>query len=337
MNVLLTGATGFVGSHTAKALKDAGFYLRVLVRSEEKARKVLGNLGVEADEYIIGDITDEVTVAKAVSACDAVVHAAAMVSTAAKDADLVYKTNMEGSKIVVDCSLAVGVKKIIYVSSASVMFNVGDASMDETTAISSAQSPYAKSKIAAERYMRALQAKGAPIIMTYPTAIVGSDDPGLTEPHFGIKLFINAFAFTSSAGMQLVNVKDIARAHVAILQQVTGPDRFMLGGYYHRWSEMVEIIEKLTGRKLFAPLIPGIVLRFVGRCADLVAKLSGQQLVFTGEGMVYATQWVYADSSKIESDLSFAFTPPEETMREAIYGLYKTGHLSAKKVGYLAD
>lgn len=336
MKVLITGGTGFLGSHTAKALKLAGCNLRLLVRSEEKARKILGDLGIEADEYIVGDITDKAAVSKAVAGCDAVIHSAAMVSTATKHADLVYQTNVEGSRLLVDCSLKAGVKKIIYVSSVSALFNAGDKSMTEQSALSTAKSPYGRSKIAAERYMRELQAQGAPIIITYPAGVVGSNDPGLSEPHFGIKLFVGMFTFTSSTGMQFVNVKDIANAHLAILYKVEGPDRFMLGGCFYSWGELLRITQKVTGRKLFSVYIPGFVLRFFGKCADIVIQLTGQQLPITGEGMTYATQWVYADSSKIENELGLTFTDCEQTLAEAIQWLYKTGHLSAKKVGKLA-
>lgn len=337
MKVLVTGGTGFVGSHTAKALKEAGHYVRLLVRSENKAKSVFEKLGVEIDEFIVGDITDKSAVTLAIAGCEAVVHSAAMVSTAEKDAEQVRETNVGGTKTVIDCSLAAGVKKIIYVSSVSALFNVNDTVMNESSPISEAKNPYGRTKVECENYIRDLQTQGAPIVITYPAGVVGSHDPALSEPHFGIKMFVGQFTFTSSTGMQFVNVRDIADAHVAILERVEGPDRFMLGGHYYSWEDLLNITRKVTGRKLMYVHIPGKMLRLLGKVADLFTKLTGVPLPITGEGMTYASQWVYADSSKIETELGLEFTCREETLSDVIRWLYKDGHLSAKKAGNLAS
>ncbi|NRB42722.1 MAG: SDR family NAD(P)-dependent oxidoreductase [Pseudomonadales bacterium] len=336
MKVLVTGGTGFVGSHTAKALKEAGHHVRLLVRSKDKAKSVFNKLGIEIDDIIVGDITDKAAVAKAVAGCDAVIHSAAMVSTAAKDAQRVYETNVGGTKNVMDCSLDAGIKKIIYVSSVSALFNVGDEVMNENSPVCVAHNPYGRSKVECENLVRELQEKGAPIVITYPAGVVGSHDPGLSEPHYGLKMFVGLFTFTSSTGMQFVNVRDIANAHVAIIERVTGPDRFMLGGHYYSWNDLLAITRKLTGRQLPYVHIPGNLLRMLGKCADVVIKITGKQFPFTAEGMTYASQWVYADSSKMEKELNLEFTDREETLAEVIRWLYKDGHLSAKKAGKLA-
>ena len=336
MKVLVTGATGFVGSHTAKALKEAGHHVRLLVRSQSKAKTVFEQLGIEIDDIIVGDVTDKKSVETAVAGCDAVIHSAALVSTAEKDAEMVRKTNVDGTKLVIDSSLSAGVKKIIYVSSVSALFNINDKVMNENSAVSEAQNPYGRTKVECENYVRELQAQGQPIVITYPTGVVGTHDPALSEPHFGIKLFVGLFTFTSSTGMQFVNVQDIARAHVAILERIEGPDRFMLGGQYYSWQDLLAITRKLTGRKLPAIHIPGSLLRLLGRCADVVIKITGKQFPFTGESMTYASQWVYADSSKIEKQLGLTFTCRESTLAEVIQWLHKDGHLSRRQIGKLA-
>jgi dihydroflavonol-4-reductase len=337
MRVLVTGATGFVGSHTAKALKEAGHTVRLLVRSEKKAASIFESLGVEIDEIILGDITDEKAVEAAVRGCDAVIHSAAMVATAEKYANEVYETNVGGTKLVIGSSLAAGVDKIIYISSVSALFNVGDTVMNENSPVSAANNPYGRTKITCEKYVRELQSQGAPIIITYPTGVVGAFDPGLSDPHFGIKLFVSVFTFTSSTGMQFVNARDVAKAHVAILERVKGPDRFILGGHYYSWFDLLEIAKRLTGRRLFNVHIPGRILRFLGKCADVVIKLTGKEFPFTEEGMTYATQWVYADSSKLENELGLTFTCREKTLAESIRWLHKMGHVSTKKAGKLCS
>lgn len=336
MKVLVTGGTGFVGSHTIKALVDAGHQVRVLVRSHDKVKTVLAPLDVELDDIVVGDVCNKEAVTTAVAGCDAVVHSAAMVSTAAKDAEKVEATNVGGTKLVIEASLAAGIKKIVYVSSVSALFNVGDEVMKEDTAVCSGNNPYGRTKVACEHYVRNLQAEGAPIVITYPAGVVGPHDPALSEPHYGIKMFVGLFAFTSSTGMQFVNAADIARAHVAILEKMQGPDRFMLGGQYYSWTDLRDITRKLTGRKLFCLHIPGAILRSLGRLADVVIGITGKEFPFTHEGMTYATQWVYADSSKIENELGVSFSGREETLAQVITWLHQSGHLSAKKAGWLA-
>jgi nucleoside-diphosphate-sugar epimerase len=336
MKILVTGGAGFIGSHTAKALKDAGYCVRVLARSERKTKSVFKSLGVEIDEIMVGDVTDPAAVAVAVEGCEAVIHAAAMVSTAEKYAEEMRETNVGGTKLVIDKSIAAGIKKIIYVSSVSALFNRGDTVMNEKTQVSIVTSPYGRTKVECEHYVRELQSQGAPIVITYPTGVVGVDDPGLSDTHFGIKLFLGLFTFTSSTGVQLVNVRDIANAHVSIVERINGPDRFILGGYYYSWGEFLEIVSRITGRKLHYLHVPGKILRLLGRCADVGIKLTGIHFPFTGEGMTYATQWVYADSSKIETELGVKFTCREETLAEVIHWLYRSGHLSIQKAGKMA-
>lgn len=336
MKVLVTGATGFVGSLTVKALKESGHAVRLLVRSREKAEGLFRNLGVEIDEIIVGDVTDKNAVEKAVVGCDAVIHSAAMVSTAEKDAEQVYQTNVVGTQYVMDSSLQAGVGKIIYVSSVSALFNTNLERMTEETPVSESQTPYGRTKVVCEHYVRDLQSKGAPIVITYPAGVVGSNDPGLSEPHFGIKMFVGQFTFTSSTGMQFVNVKDIAKAHIAIIERIVGPDRFMLGGCFYSWQELLDIVRRLTGRNLIYVHIPGVLLRQLGKIADSVSKLTGMEFPMTHEGMGYASQWVYADSSKLEKELGITFTDRETTIAEVIQWLHKTGHLNARQAGKLA-
>ncbi len=110
----------------------------------------------------------------------------------------------------------------------------------------------------------------------------------------------------------------------------------MLGGHYYSWQDLLAVSRKLTGRVLPCIHIPGTILRFFGRCADIMIKITGKPFPFTGESMTYATQWVMADSSKTEDQLGVTFTCREKTLAEAIRWLYKDGHLSAKKAGKLA-
>ena len=101
LKILVTGATGFIGAHTIVALLREGYSVRALLRSVEKFQKVLDLHGVSVDDVVTGDVTDQEAVRKALDGCDGVIHTAAMISTQKKDQDLVYDTNVNGTRYVI--------------------------------------------------------------------------------------------------------------------------------------------------------------------------------------------------------------------------------------------
>ena len=121
MRVMITGATGFVGYHTAQALLDAGHEVSLLVRSVDKMLALFGQDRVQ--QVTRGDITDADQVARALQGCDAVVHSAAMVSTSAADAKRVYQTNVEGTRLVLAGAIERGIGRIIHVSSVTALYD----------------------------------------------------------------------------------------------------------------------------------------------------------------------------------------------------------------------
>ena len=183
MRVMITGATGFVGYHIAQALLDAGHTVSLLIRSVDKMLRLYGedcNL-----DYTVGDITDPAKVARALEGCDAVIHAAAMVSTDANDAEKVFQTNVEGAKTVIGCALSLGIRPVIHVSSVTALYDPKADILDENSPPGAARNAYGRSKVACEEYVRDLQAQGEQIYITYPATVIGPEDPGLTEAHVG--------------------------------------------------------------------------------------------------------------------------------------------------------
>jgi nucleoside-diphosphate-sugar epimerase len=336
MDVLVTGGTGFVGSHTAAALKKKGHRVRLLVRSADKAERVLKNLGISVDEIIVGDVIDAESVKRAVAGCDAVIHSAAIVATAEKHAELVDKTNVGGTKLVIGAALEAGVKKIIHVSSVTALFTAGLPSMNEESPVGKANNPYGRSKVACENYIRDLQAKGAPIMVSYPAAVIGPFDPAFTEPHQGLQIFLKQVALITSTGIQFVDVRDVADGHVKMLEESTAPNRYVMGGYYYEWKILTDTLDKITGRKLLRLPIPKPILQFIGKICDRIIKLTGRELTLTSEAMSYATQWVYAENCKIEQELGFTYRNHEETLRDTLLWMVDAGHLTANQIGILA-
>ncbi len=334
MRIMITGGTGFVGYHSAIALMDAGHEVCLLVRSAAKAEKLYGD---KAPDYVVGDIVDAAAIAEALQGCDGAIHSAAMVSTDAKDADLVFNTNVDGAKLVINMVLEQGVESIIHVSSVTALFDSKATSLDGNSPPGTASSAYGRSKVACEKFVRGLQDEGAHICITYPASVIGPDDPGMTEPHEGLQTFLTQFIPVMSSGNQYVDVRDVAEVHKRLLCGDIKQGRYALGGHYLPWREHPDLLEQLTGRKLTAFPTTGFMMRVIGRMVDVIKRFKTVDVPMGYEAMVYATRWVPLDNTMVEQELDFAFRPLEESLSAAIQWLYRAGHIDKEHAGKLAE
>ena len=162
MRVLVTGGTGFVGSHVARQLQAAGHAVRLLVRDQAKACAYYEKLNVPQPEMVTGDITEADSVVAALAGCDAVVHAAAGTPLGATRNELL-RVNVEGTRNVVGTALEQSIQQIVCVSSITAIFNEDGAKVTANAPLAPSKLPYGQSKVEAELYLRSLQANGAAI------------------------------------------------------------------------------------------------------------------------------------------------------------------------------
>ncbi len=331
MRVMITGATGFVGYHTAEALLAAGHEVSLLVRSESKMQRLFGQGRIR--QFTTGDITDAGQVRRALAGCDAVVHSAAMVSTHATDADAVYRTNVDGTSTVMQAALDEGVASIIHVSSVTALYDPEAAVLDENSPPGAGATGYGRSKVACENHVRRLQAAGAPISISYPATVIGPDDPGLTEAHIGLRTYLQQFVPLMPSGTQYVDVRDIAAVHLQLLERPELAGRYILGGHYLPWREHGGLLRRVTGRKPLEVRLNPALMRLAGRLCDRIGGYVKLELPLTEEGLSYATHWVLMDNRSVEEGLGFRFRPIEESFRDAINWLYKAGYITAGQAG----
>ncbi len=247
--VLVTGATGFVGSHTTRALLDAGHRVRAFVRSPDKARRVLGER--DGLEVAPGDVGDAASVREALRGCDGLVHCAALVAVGiAGDPEELIETNVSGVRNVVGAAVEEGLERIVHVSSIATLFRGDGSALTEDSEPHESTLPYGKSKVFAERYVRELQSEGHPVKIVYPAAVIGPDDPGFSEPLNALRTFIQEFIPLTSAGMQVVDVRDLALAHTKIIEAEPGPARYLVAGDFLPWRELADTLEAASGTKL---------------------------------------------------------------------------------------
>jgi dihydroflavonol-4-reductase len=340
VRVLVTGATGFVGSHTVVALHRDGHDLRLLARTPARAVEQLTKAGIDPAtvEVVRGDITDAESVQDSLNGCDAVVHAAAVVGIDGSKAAAARSTNELGTRNVLGGAVALGLDPVIYVSSISALFDPkGALLLTPESPVAPATNAYAESKAASERYARELQGAGHPVVCVYPGGVLGPDDPGLSEAMRGALIWRQLTMADIDSGYLLIDVRDVAAIIAAALRPGHGARRYLAGHHYLRWRELGRLVAEVTGRPVLLPPIPGMLLRALGRVGDVVHHVIPFSFPLSYEAMDTATRMVPMDDRATVEDLGMTFHEPIDTLRDTYRWLYESGRISAWWVPALAN
>jgi dihydroflavonol-4-reductase len=337
VKVLVTGGTGFTGSHTVRALVAAGHDVRLLVRDPAKVRRVFEPHGFVPDDVVVGDMTDSGAVEEALAGCDGVVHTAALVDLRRVAARRVEESNVRGVELVIGGAARRGLSSIVHVSSLGVFFVPGGPTLSPQLPIAPGTTAYARSKAHAEVYVRRLQEQGAPISISYPAGIVGPDDPGMSAATNGLHSFMRDVALLTSTGLQVVDVRDLAALHVKLLELPPAVHRYAAATEMLSWAEVHALLERLTGLRLRRIRVPGRLLRAAGSVSDVVKRIHDFNFPLTRDAMEFTTRWPGADAEATTRELAVSFRAAPDTFRDTLVWLYRAGHLTAAQVGKLAE
>jgi nucleoside-diphosphate-sugar epimerase len=332
VTALVTGGTGFIGSHTAARLAACGLRVRLLVRDPARISAAPALSATTGLDVVVGDVTDLGAVRRALRDCTAVVHAAARVSLTDRDADGVYGTNVVGTGRVIGAAAASGIPAV-YVSSVSV-FATGSPRVTVDSSLASARNGYTRSKVAAERAVRNLQAGGAPIVIVYPAGVLGPDAPDVSATHRGLIEWLRTPPWTTS-GTSIIDVRDVASAIARSLGREL-PARWMLGGTFLSWSDLHAIIERITGVHRPRVPMPAAAMRLAGRMGDIVKRVIPFDYPLTYEAMVMATTGARYDDDLTRAALDIDWRTVEGTLADSIRWLAASGHIDARLAGTLA-
>ncbi|WP_101757932.1 NAD(P)-dependent oxidoreductase [Oceanicoccus sp. KOV_DT_Chl] len=329
MKVLVTGGTGFVGSHVARQLLASGHDVCLLVRSVEKAQRYYAQFDIAAPSYIQGDITDKLSVEKALLGCEAVVHAAAGTPINIDSVDALFAINVGGVKNVVAAALAQGVTRIVCISSITAIFNTDGSKVTADAEPVPSKMPYGQSKVEAEWYLRQLQAEGKPIAIVYPGGIIGPEDPGFSDTFKALKHRVeNGFRLFDDGGMQHVDVRDLA-ALINSLIVDGGSGRFLIPGVYRSWVQLADIVESVSGCTLQRIPAKGWKLRLIGSITDVLRKFKTIDTPISAETMRYATLWPNINNTEELNKRNIDLRDPEQTFADAMQWMVHAGHLDA--------
>ena len=324
MRVLVTGATGFIGSWTAKAVHDAGHQVRYLVRDPARLEPIRDALGLDTSDVAVGDMIDRESVRNALEGCDAVVHVAAVVSIEPKRADEIIATNHLGAENVVGQAVELGLDPVVYVSSVAALYSPRLPRLHPDLPVGGWNDGYGRSKADVERYVRELQDSGAPVAITYPGMVIG---PPAGE-QLGESAIATAFAIQTGflpgrhATWSIVDVRDLADLHARLLTPGIGPRRYLAGGTPLTLSELADEFTKLRGKRFRIVPVPDRWMIGFGKIAELFRPmLKGQLLNFTEASMRYYVDLAPADNSATERDLGMVWRDPRESLAATVEAL----------------
>lgn len=329
MRVLVTGATGFVGSHVVTALVHAGHDVRCLVRDAGRLDHALTGTTRPVVDVAVGDVLDPASIASAVDGCDAVVHAAGAVGVARARSGS-RDVNVEGTRNVVEGAVAAGCDPVVYTSSVVVLDDSAPV-MTTSTPLGSPTGPYGRSKLDAERIVRDLQADGAPVVTFYIGGVFGPDAPEVGSALLGIVGAVNRLMPVTSGGVGMIDVRDVADLVVAAMEPGQGPRRFMAGGRFLTWAEWTDLLAEVTGRPVRRVPVPAPLLRAAGTVLDRLKAVRDFDYPLTHEAAVQMTSSPRTDDAATFDDLHVRPRPASETLADSVRWLVRSGRIDLRR------
>jgi len=327
MKVFLTGATGFVGHHVAKALAAAGANLRLLVRKSSN----LANLEGIRGETVVSDLLSPETLRPSIEGCDAVVHVAADYRLWIPDPAAMYRANVDGTKELLRMAREAGVARFVYTSSVATMhFRTDGLVINEDTPVSIKDmvGHYKRSKFLAEQEaIRAAQG-GQQVIILNPTTPIGPNDSKPTPTGRIFVDFLNGkFPAYMDTGLNLVDVAEVARTHVAALTLGQPGHRYILGGENLTLKQILDKMSAITGIPSPTVKIPFAVAATYAFFEEwITGRIRGKEPRATLEEVRMGRKKMYASSAHAQQELGFRIAPVYPAMRAAIEWFRANGY-----------
>jgi dihydroflavonol-4-reductase len=320
MKVFLTGATGFVGSHVARAYAAEGAELRLLSRATSNRAAIEGL----AADVVVGDLRRPEELRTALRGCEALVHVAADYRLWVRDPKEMYAANVDGTRELLRIAREEGVAKVVYTSSVATMGFKMDASsiVDEATPVSLADmiGPYKRSKFMAEQEAIAAAKAGQRVIILNPTTPIGPGDAKPTPTGRIIVDFLNRkFPAYVDTGLNLVDVAEVARMHFVALDRGTPGERYILGGENLTLKQILDRMSAITGLPSPTVKVPhAVAMAFAFFDETITGKLLGKEPRATVEAVRMGRKFMFASSAKAQRELGFEVVPVYGALRTAI-------------------
>ncbi|HUH94520.1 MAG TPA: hopanoid-associated sugar epimerase [Casimicrobiaceae bacterium] len=325
--ILVTGATGFIGSAVARHLLDAGHAVRALVRPDSR----LDNLQALDVEIVRGDVREPDTLAPAMRGCRAVFHVAADYRLWARNPAELYATNVGGTRNVLDAVARAGVERVVYTSSVATLGTPasGDSADENTPArIEDMVGDYKRSKFMAERLaLRFARRTGVEVVIVNPSAPLGTRD---IKPTPTGRVIVDALRGRMPAyvdtGLNVVHVDDVAAGHLLAFERGAAGQRYVLGGENMTLAEILASVARLAGRRPPSLELPHEILLPAAYAAEGWARITGRAPALTVAGLKMSRKKMYCSSRRACDQLGYRPRPAQDAVADAVHWFEAHGY-----------
>lgn len=315
MRALVTGASGFIGAHVARALATDGAEVRAFGRCCPPPEA--GDV-----EHVRGDVRDPRALARAIAGCDAVFHLAAAYSYSRRDARRMEQVNVEGTRLVLDAAARAGVRRVVLTSSSATCGPVAGRAATEADGPPEWELvvPYKRTKLAAERAALAAAADALDVVVVNPTSVVGPGDRRPTPTGRMVADVVRGRigAYIPRAGLNVVAVEDVARGHLLAYERGRRGERYILGGQDLPLGEAFAVAARAVGRRPPRWRVPYPGVLAAAHAASACGRLLRREPALLNLDEVRLARLpMWFSSAKAEAELGYAWRPAEEALEAA--------------------
>jgi dihydroflavonol-4-reductase len=326
MLAFVTGATGFLGSHVARALAGHGADLRLLVRANSNTRNIDD---LNADR-VTGDLRDPVSIEKGTAGCDVIFHVAADYRLWVRDPNEMYRSNVEGTRAILEAARKNKARRVVYTSSVATMgFTSNGQPADENSPVSldNMIGPYKRSKFLAEQVAIEAARSGIDVVIVNPTTPVGERDIKPTPTGRIVVDFLKKkFPAYVDTGLNLVDATECARGHIAALEKGKSEERYILGGENLTLKQILDKLAAITGLPSPSIRVPYALALATGVVDELVTgRIRGREPRATIDAVRMGRKKMFVASAKAERELGWKCVPVDDALRRAVAWFRENG------------
>jgi dihydroflavonol-4-reductase len=314
--VLVTGATGFLGSWLVRQLLADGYQVRVLVRARSRHGMLDGRC-----QRVAGDLLDPTSLPPALAGVDAVIHAAAMISMRPRDREQMYRVNVDGTRHLLAAATAAGVRVLFVSTIGTVGFSAGPVARDES------QSPapdefedhsYVQSKHESERLALQASAAGADVVVVNPGLLLGPGDSNDGSTRIVSRFLGGQSPCYAAGGISFADVRDVARACVTALARGRTGQRYLLGAHNRSYRQLLDALSAITGQPPAVPLVPALAAASAVWSETAARIWTHRFEEWNSTTARYSARFNYCRMDKAIRELDYRPRPFDETLRDTV-------------------
>ena len=334
MKAFVTGATGLLGNNLVRVLIEEGNEVKALIRSEEKAKKLFGDLPIE---YVTGDMEDIESFAGELKGCDVLFHTAAYFREYYQPNENPWekleKINIKGTIKILEEAEKHGVKKAIYVSSSGTIGLKPDGSPgDETTPPHpvTKDNLYFKSKVLADKAVKEfVQNHEMPVVQILPTWMFGNGDIAPTSSGQMVLDFLNgSFPGTFDGGSSIVDARDVSKAMIAAVEEGKNGEKYIISGEFHTMEDIARTLAEVSGLPAPKLKLPNFAVIIYASLAETYGRWTGKPILVSKAGVQTMQAKLSADPSKAKKELGATFSTLSETLEREVIWYRKNGFVN---------